>query len=81
MPWSSSGTTPKMIDKESQVRPIGYGAMLMEGLVGIVALIAAASLDPKLYYDINVARLGQEVAAKYAVTAGPARPELGNADV
>jgi carbon starvation protein len=50
----SSGTTPKMVDKESQVRPIGYGAMLMEGLVGIMALIAAASLDPKLYYDINV---------------------------
>jgi carbon starvation protein len=50
----SSGTTPKMIDKESHVRPIGYGAMLMEGLVGIVALIAASSLDPKLYYDINV---------------------------
>jgi carbon starvation protein len=49
----SSGTTPKMIDRESDVRPIGYGAMLMEGLVGIVALIAAASLDPKLYYDIN----------------------------
>jgi carbon starvation protein len=51
----SSGTTPKMIDKESHIRPIGYGAMLMEGLVGIVALIAAASLDPKLYYDINTA--------------------------
>jgi carbon starvation protein len=50
----SSGTTPKMIDKESDVRPIGYGAMLMEGVVGIVALISAASLDPKLYYDINV---------------------------
>jgi carbon starvation protein len=50
----SSGTTPKMIDKESHIRPIGYGAMLMEGVVGIVALIAAASLDPKLYYDINV---------------------------
>jgi carbon starvation protein len=49
----SSGTTPKMVERESQVRPIGYGAMLMEGLVGIVALIAAASLDPKLYYDIN----------------------------
>src|SRR5579872_7485932 len=40
----ASGTTPKMVDKESQVRTIGYGAMLMEGLVGIVALIAAASL-------------------------------------
>ncbi len=50
----ASGTTPKMIDKESHIRPIGYGAMLMEGLVGIVALIAAASLDSKLYYDINV---------------------------
>ena len=43
----ASGTTPKMIDKESQVRPIGYGAMLMEGVVGIVALIAAASLRPE----------------------------------
>jgi carbon starvation protein len=49
----SSGTTPKMIDKESDVRPIGYGAMLMEGLVGCVALIVAASLPPNLYYDIN----------------------------
>ena len=49
----SSGTTPKMIDKESDVRPIGYGAMLMEGLVGCVALIVAASLPPDLYYDIN----------------------------
>jgi carbon starvation protein len=52
----SSGTTPKMVDRESHVRPIGYGAMLMEGLVGVVALIAAASLDPKLYYDINVSQ-------------------------
>jgi carbon starvation protein len=50
----ASGTTPKMVEKESQVRMIGYGAMLMEGLVGLVALLAAASLDPKLYYDINV---------------------------
>lgn len=50
----SSGTTPKMIDREGDVRMIGYGAMLMEGLVGVVALIAAASLRPDLYYDINV---------------------------
>jgi carbon starvation protein len=50
----SSGTTPKMIDKESQVRLIGYGSMLIEGLVGVVALIAAASLPIDLYYDINV---------------------------
>jgi carbon starvation protein len=50
----ASGTTPKMVDKESHVRSIGYGAMLLEGVVGIVALIAAASIDPRLYYDINV---------------------------
>ena len=50
----SSGTTPKMIDKESQIRMIGYGSMLMEGVVGVVALIAAASLPMDLYYDINV---------------------------
>ncbi|HMP03271.1 MAG TPA: carbon starvation CstA family protein, partial [Gemmatales bacterium] len=49
----SSGTTPKMIDKESHIRPIGYGAMLIEGLVGVMALIAAAALPVDLYYDIN----------------------------
>ena len=65
----SSGTTPKMIDKERQVRPIGYGAMLMEGVVGIVALIAAASLPPKLYYDINV---GLDKTAKWQGRARPA---------
>jgi carbon starvation protein len=51
----SSGTTPKMVDKETQVRAIGYGSMLMEGLVGVVALLSAAALDPvKHYYPINV---------------------------
>jgi carbon starvation protein len=50
----SSGTTPKMIDKESHVRPIGYGSMLLEGLVGVVALIAAAAMPVEMYYDINV---------------------------
>ncbi|MEX2111913.1 MAG: carbon starvation protein A [Pirellulales bacterium] len=50
----SSGTTPKMIGKESDIRPIGYGAMLIEGLVGIMALIAAASLPPGDYWAINI---------------------------
>ncbi|MBI2807976.1 MAG: carbon starvation protein A [Planctomycetes bacterium] len=50
----SSGTTPKMVNKESDVRMIGYGSMLIEGLVGVVALIAAASLPVDMYYDINV---------------------------
>jgi len=50
----SSGTTPKMISKESHVRTIGYGAMLIEGLVGIVALLAAAALPQADYWAINI---------------------------
>ena len=50
----ASGTTPKMINKETDARFIGYGAMLMEGLVGIVALIASSSLFPSDYFAINV---------------------------
>ncbi|MBI3291521.1 MAG: carbon starvation protein A [Elusimicrobia bacterium] len=49
-----SGTTPKMINNELDIRPIGYGAMLMEGLVGITALIATAALYPGDYFAINV---------------------------
>jgi carbon starvation protein len=49
-----SGTTPKMVHRESDIRPIGYGAMLLEGVVGIVALIAACALFPGDYFGINV---------------------------
>jgi carbon starvation protein len=49
----SSGTTPKMITKESQARTIGYGAMLIEGLVAVVAMIAAAALPTTDYYAMN----------------------------
>jgi carbon starvation protein len=49
----SSGTTPKMIQKESQVRFIGYGGMLMESFVAVMALIAACIIDPGLYYAMN----------------------------
>ena len=49
----SSGTTPKMIEKESQVRTIGYGAMLMESFVAVMAITAASILDPGLYFAMN----------------------------
>ena len=49
----ASGTTPKMVDRERDCRPIGYGAMLMEGLVGITALIAACVMPPEDYVAIN----------------------------
>jgi carbon starvation protein len=49
----ASGTTPKMIEKESQIRFIGYGAMLMESFVAVMAIIAASIIDPGLYYAMN----------------------------
>ncbi|MEW6321688.1 MAG: carbon starvation protein A [Acidobacteriota bacterium] len=63
----ASGTTPKMVDKESDIRPIGYGAMLIEGLVGVLALIAATAMVPGDYYAINTspavyAGLGLEIS-------------------
>jgi carbon starvation protein len=50
----SSGTTPKMIMKESHIKPIAVGAMLSEAMVSILALIAATSLFPLDYFQINV---------------------------
>ncbi|WP_109209701.1 MULTISPECIES: carbon starvation CstA family protein [Microbacterium] len=49
----SSGTTPKLIEKERQTRFIGYGGMLMESFVAIMALVAALSIDQGIYYAMN----------------------------
>ena len=48
-----TGTTPKMVDRETDARMIGYGAMLCEGLVAVLALIAATSMEPGDYFAIN----------------------------
>src|SRR6266851_1773426 len=61
----SSGTTPKMIAKETDARMIGYGSMLMEGVVGVVALIAATSLFPGDYFAINTAQRTDAQKAAY----------------
>lgn len=50
----ASGTTPKMLNRETDARFIGYGAMVAESLVGVLALIAACSMNPGDYFAINV---------------------------
>ncbi|CAM5729344.1 putative carbon starvation protein (CstA) [Streptomyces badius] len=65
----SSGTTPKMVQKETQIRMIGYGAMLVESFVAIMAMIAACIIDPGLYFAINapVGVIGDSVRVAQAV--------------
>jgi carbon starvation protein len=59
----SSGTTPKMIMSENDIRPIGYGAMLTEGFVSMMALIAATILVPGDYFAINTKMTAHALAA------------------
>ncbi|MCW2834481.1 MAG: carbon starvation protein CstA [Nocardioides sp.] len=68
----ASGTTPKMVAKESQVRMIGYGGMLMESFVAISALIAASVIDPGLYFAFNspAGATGAEAGAAAEFIAG-----------
>ncbi len=56
----SSGTTPKMLNKETDMRAVGYGAMLVEGFVSLTALIAACALEPGDYFKINTEKAQYE---------------------
>ncbi len=49
----SSGTTPKLLTRESDARLVGYGSMLMESFVGVMAMVAACALEPGVYFAIN----------------------------
>jgi carbon starvation protein len=73
----SSGTTPKMINKESDIRPIAYGAMLMEGLVGVMAIIAASSLHPGDYFAINTPPAIYETLDKPVVNLPDLETQVG----
>ena len=70
----SSGTSPKMIQKESQVRMIGYAGMLMESFVAIMALAAAVSLSPGIYFSMNTSAASMDkLAGEEVVATAPDR--------
>ena len=66
----SSGTTPKMIARESDARFIGYGGMLMESFVGVMAMIAACTLDPGVYFAMNTTPAALAQASQALSQAG-----------
>ena len=78
----SSGTTPKLLDNEKSIRVVGYGAMITEMLVALLALVSACALEPGQYFAINSAK-GAEPAAVIAkvTTAGFPVTEAGMAQL
>ena len=67
----ASGTTPKMIEREARIRDIGYGAMVTEMMVALMALIAASVLQPGQYFAINAKGAPSEVVAKVSAAGFP----------
>ncbi|HZR04528.1 MAG TPA: carbon starvation CstA family protein [Candidatus Udaeobacter sp.] len=67
----ASGTTPKMITRESGIRSIGYGAMVTEMMVALMAMIAACVLQPGEYFAINMKGAPTEVVAKVSAAGFP----------
>jgi carbon starvation protein len=67
----SSGTTPKLLARESHIRIVGYGAMVTEMCVGIMALIAACAMTPGEYFAINMAGTPEAVTAKVTALGFP----------
>jgi carbon starvation protein len=67
----ASGTTPKMLTRESYARPVGYGAMCLESLVAIMALIAACTLEPGVYLSMNVKGPASATVAKVTALGFP----------
>ena len=75
----ASGTTPKLITRESYARSIGYGAMCLESLVAIMAIIAACTLEPGVYLSMNVKGDAAATVAKVTALGFPVTVEQMNA--
>ena len=75
----ASGTTPKMLGRESRIRQIGYGAMVTEMMVALMAMIAACVLQPGEYFAINAKGAPSEVVAKVSASGFPVTEQQMNA--
>ena len=74
----ASGTTPKMLTRESYARQVGYGAMCLESLVAVMALIAACTLEPGVYLSMNVKGPAAATVAKVTALGFPVTAEQMN---
>jgi carbon starvation protein len=74
----ASGTTPKILTREGHARTIGYGAMCLESMVAIMALIAACSLEPGVYFSMNIKGVPAETVAKVSALGYDASLEKMN---
>lgn len=76
----SSGTTPKLVEKESQIRMIGYGGMIMESVVAVMAMCAAVIIDQHLYFAMNAAPTltggAADTAAMYVNSLNLGTPDI-----
>lgn len=81
----SSGTTPKLLEKQSQARMIGYGGMLMESFVAVMAIITASIIDQHLYFAMNASGAltgnSAEKAATYVNSLGLNGPDITAAEL
>ncbi|HUJ72758.1 MAG TPA: carbon starvation CstA family protein, partial [Verrucomicrobiae bacterium] len=73
----ASGTTPKMLSRESDIKPIAFGAMLVEGFVSVTALVAACALPPGDYFAINMPQDKPAQQAAYVQMVQTAQAEHG----
>src|SRR5438477_4439858 len=74
----ASGTTPKMLERESRIRDIGYGAMITESMVALMAMIAACVIQPGEYFAMNTKGTPTEVVAKVSAAGFPVTEQAMN---
>ena len=77
----SSGLTPKALEKENQIRMIGYGSMLVESFTAVIALIAAITISQGVYFSTNMSAAQISAASGVTITSTSTADEQADAAV